>query len=507
MTRMEAMARRLMGTAAATVMAAALTAGASEVPPAVDGLFEDWSDVPPAFTDTTGDGARLDLGRVWVRSNADRVTFSFETGLEINLQSGNELTLLIDGDGDKTTGNQVEGIGADLVWRFGDRKGEFWTDAGKASVEQSEVGLLQAPTVSSERFEVSFVRWSPDLGDVIPGPDIAFVLKDDETTWADRLPDAGSVRAELSLDPPPTGGEVDLGRRDPDDIRVLTYNVLFDGLFKRPAPFIRILRAIDPDVICFQEIWSHTAQQAADQVSLALPDATWYGANTTEGHVVSRYPFLEDAAIDEAGNYWALIDLPDDRYGVDLSVVSAHPPCCEKEKERQEQLDGIAAWLRDLEGASAGGADAARASGEPWLPSHTPIVIAGDMNLVGGAVQVRTLVNGEIVYVDEYGPPHPADWDGTPMMDSDPRQAGGIENYTWRDARSSFAPGRLDYIVYSDSVLRPGNSFVLATETLSDEALSRYGLRASDTLESSDHLPVVADFTPVAAPARTGTGE
>ena len=283
---------------------------------------------------------------------------------------------------------------------------------------------------------------------------------------------------------------------DPDDIRVLTYNVLFDGLFKRPAPFFRVLRAIDPDVICFQEIWAHTAEQAADQVSLALPDARWHGAHTTEGHVVSRYPLIESRAIDEAGNYWALIDLPDDRYNFDLSVVSAHPPCCDNETERQEELDGIAAWVRDLVGP--GGHD---------LPDGTPLIVAGDMNLVGRARQVRTLIRGEIVDEETHGESRPLDWDGTPLADAEPRHAGGHDAFTWRDSRSSFAPGKLDYIVYSDSVLRLANAFVLASEELPPEALERYGLRPADTLEASDHLPVVADFTPAVGRSRREAAE
>jgi len=201
-------------------------------------------------------------------------------------------------------------------------------------------------------------------------------------------------------------------------------------------------------------------------------------------------------AIDAAGNYWALVDLPDDRYAVDLSVISAHPPCCDKEKERQDELDGIAAWLRDL--VTPGGRD---------LPQGTPIVIAGDMNLVGGARQVRTLVAGEIADEESFGPSHPADWDGSSLADAEPRHAGGRDIYTWRDARGSFAPGKLDYIVYSDSVARLGNAFALATEELDAATLERYGLRADDTLDASDHLPVVADLTLDGARARAGSAE
>jgi endonuclease/exonuclease/phosphatase family metal-dependent hydrolase len=349
-------------------------------------------------------------------------------------------------------------------------------------LDQADVGLRQAPTVTSTEFEISFRRRTDDGRALIAGPVASIVLSD---PGGDRLPDRGALEIQLSEASVPPPPRVSLERRDASDIRVLTYNVLFDGLFKRPGPFLRVLRAVDPDVICFQEIWSHTAQQAADQVSLALPESTWHGASTTEGQVVSRYPLIESRAIDEAGNYWALIDLPDDRYAVDLAVVSAHPPCCDNEVGRQEELDGIAAWIRDR---VAPGAD---------LPHGTPIIVAGDMNLVGAARQVRTLVAGEIEDEETHGRSGPLDWDGTSLADAEPRHAGGSDTFTWRDARSSFAPGRLDYIVYTDSVLRPGNAFVLATEELPASALDRYGLRPDDTLEASDHLPVVADFTQV----------
>jgi len=191
---------------------------------------------------------------------------------------------------------------------------------------------------------------------------------------------------------------------------------------------------------------------------------------------------------------------------VDMSVVSAHPPCCDKEEARQRELDGIAAWMREL--VTPGGA-LEPAGGPPLefdLPEGTPIVIAGDMNLVGGARQVRTLTDGDIADEKTFGPSRPVDWDGTPLADARPRVAGDGGVFTWRDSRSSFSPGRLDYVVYSDSVLELRRAFVLETSELTAEELARYGLRPDDTLEASDHLPVVADFAPIpaGAPARTG---
>lgn len=463
---------------------------------AVDGHLEDWAAAPPAWTDPPDDGARIDIGRVWVRSDSARLTLRFEIAPEINLQNGNGITLIVDGDGDPSTGRAVQGLGAELSWTFGQRGGTIWRGGRAKSAGQADIGLLQAPTVSSREFEVSLARRATDGTVLIPGPVVSLALVDEGSAAGDRVPDEGSIAIEVSDAPPPPPLPVSLERHNRDDVRVLTWNVLFDGLFKRPAPFIRVLRAVDPDVICFQEIWSHTAQDAADQVSLALPGATWYGGNTNDGLIISRYPVVEAQAIDDAGNYWALVDLPDDRYETDLSVVSAHPPCCEKEKERQDELDGIAAWLREL--VTPGGRD---------LPHGTPIVVAGDMNLVGGARQVRTLVAGEIVDEVAFGPSHPADWDGTPLADAEPRHAGGRDTYTWRDARGSFAPGRLDYIIYSDSVSKLGNTFVLATEALDAATLERYGLRRGDTLDASDHLPVVADLTLAGARVRAGSAE
>lgn len=489
--------------------------GAAEI--VIDGSFEDWADLDPVWIDPPDDGAGVDFGRLWVAGDTNRLYISFETGREMGLQGGNAIKLFIDADDDPETGRVVGGMGVDLEWTFGKREGRIHRPHGKKEylrIEQSDAGLRQGPTVTSDVFEISFSRSLPSLR---LGSVIRIALRDDGAQSGDRLPDAGSgVAVSLAdsrpgiavalpdagpgaavaladtrsgaaatpADPAPRRSETStLARRDRRDLRVLTYNVLFDGLFKRPAPFRRILRAIDPDVICFQELWSHSAQQTVDQVSLALPDARWHGGNTEDGMIVSKYPIIRGQSIDGAGNYWALIDLPDSLYGVDLSLVSAHPPCCNNEDGRQEELDGIAAWMREIQ--TPGGVE---------ISSGTFIVIAGDMNLVGSYRQVETLVAGTIVNEERFGPSHRADWDDTALTDAAPRHLSGREVYTWRDDRSSFAPGRLDYIVYSDSIARLTNAFVLWTEDLDPATLASHDLEAKDTREASDHLPVVADF-------------
>ncbi len=479
----------ILRAAALALLLTSSGAGIEDDAPVIDGAFGEWSD-RAEFLDAEGDGGRFDLLSLSAASHASRVFVAFSLDREINLQSTDGLELRCftgpEGKDPHTTG---------LVWDFGAKTGYIVSEAGRTQVGQWDIGLLQAPTVSSSRFEVSFLRTTRDGAPVVPDGTAEFALVD-RGPAGDRLPDVGSCPVGLSDSPEPEPGPVALEKRSPDHIRILTWNVRFDGLFSRPAPFLRVLRAIDPDVICFQEVWSHTARQAADQVSLAIPDAVWHGAHTTEGLIVSRFPFLESQSIDEAGNYWALVDLPDDAYGVDLSVVSAHPPCCEQEERRQEQLDAVAAWLRELK--RPGGRD---------VPFGTPTVVAGDMNLVGGSEQLATLLQGRIKDEERHGPSFRPDWDETSLRDADPRHAGGRVNYTWRGPEGPFSPGKLDYVVYSDSVLEQGNAFVLATERLSSDVLERYGLRASDTVEASDHLPVVVDLIPTGGPPRREAAE
>ncbi|HEX9676084.1 MAG TPA: hypothetical protein VGA07_08895, partial [Anaerolineales bacterium] len=57
---------------------------------------------------------------------------------------------------------------------------------------------------------------------------------------------------------------------------------------------------------------------------------------------------------------------------------------------------------------------------------------------------------------------------------------------------------------FTDSVLELGNTFILNTMLLSDEALELLGLQAGDVLldlpsDYYDHLPLVVDFELVAA--------
>ena len=66
--------------------------------------------------------------------------------------------------------------------------------------------------------------------------------------------------------------------------------------------------------------------------------------------------------------------------------------------------------------------------------------------------------------------------------------------HTWQDDNGSFWPGRLDFFIYPDSVIKPLHQFILNTRTMTSEELSAAGLEPDDSVLSSDHLPLVVDF-------------
>ena len=502
-TRTPAAPRATLVAVAAVVLLIAPPALADGPAIIIDGRFDDWSSVVPDWTDAAGDGGTsgIDFGEVKLRSTASRFFISFETGREISLQGERGLVLAIELDNDATTGRALNGLGIDFEWHFGAREGIAFGPEGKERLRQADVGLRQAPTVSSDRFEVSFERGVRAAGIVLFEPGTIRVVIEDRS-GGDVAPDASSVLEyalwETTPDEPPLAG---LERHDPTHVRVLSYNVLFDGLFERPEFFERIVGALEPDVICFQEIYRHDADAVAAAVATILGGDTWRAAGRKDCFVASRYPIERSRVLGPADeNVWAFIDLPDDLYDADLSIVSAHPPCCARTSARQEEFDVIMAWLRELQGFVAGGNASGATPGDAedaaTVPQGTLTVIAGDMNLVTDSSQLLTLTDGTIGNAQRFGPSFAPDWDGTALADAFPLHLTGLESYTWRNDEDTYAPGRLDFIIYSDSVAEQGNSFALWTPDLPyNEFLEPHGLKPHDTLRASDHLPIVVDLS------------
>lgn len=314
----------------------------------------------------------------------------------------------------------------------------------------------------------------------------------------------------------PTGTFLD--RPSATVLRVVTYNIRWNSIFADVDPlraprFARVFGALDPDVAAMQEIGqapsSHNPSEpkprkrTADEVQKLLdqlrplPGAAWHVYQGGDCVIASKYPLQLTRDHTTPPGYrelaLGLVKLPRKLFPADLYLVSTHFKCCggdENEAARQKQADAIMSWMRDVR----------MPGGDIDLPAGTALVVAGDFNLVGGQQPLLTVVNGDISDEAQYGPDFAPDWDSTPLTDAHPlHNVTGSADWTWRDDASTFQPGRLDVMVYTDSVLEPVKKLVLDTTEMSAEDLQAAGLEKLDIVSDAegkdyDHLPLVVDF-------------
>ena len=463
----------------------------------MDGSFDEWGDLDPAHTDASGDAAAgtVDFGRLWITNDKQYLFLYFELGVETLIQEANQIALFLDTDDDPATGQFVHGIGAELFWSFGQRAGLFTAGQVSRQIEHASLGIVTAPTVSATAFEVAIKRDAlPDgVHNLFESDTFRLVLDDEAGT--DHLPDdlGGIVYTFTEEEPLDIRVPVLMQKQRAADVRVLSYNVQRDAFFNqsRNPSFNRLLQAINPEIIGFQEILNHSAAETAVLVEAALPSApgqVWHTARIEPDLVlVSRYPIKQRFSIPGGfagdANAAFVLDMQEP-WGTDLLLLSAHPPCCRNDDARQRDIDAMMAFVRDAK-ADGGVLD---------LDADTPIIILGDMNLVGLEEQLNTLLTGEIVNTGTFGPAFDPDWDGSALADLMPPHVALPMTFTWYNENSNFHPGRLDFIVYTDSVLEPGSRFVLFTPAMHADSLATYGLTAADATIASDHLPVVGDF-------------
>lgn len=314
---------------------------------------------------------------------------------------------------------------------------------------------------------------------------------------------ATSANNTLAFDP--LSG--DYSKDDALDVRIVAYNHArnFIENTSNDAAFNRILTALNPDIICFEEFTSAVSvSDVANRMNSILPTpGGWQvhfgllgGIRTV---LVSRYPLTMTRtdtipASSTRGVTIALVDLPDATHPQDVYLLGVHLKCCgdpggTEDASRQDSADAIANWLGDARGV-------ARASGNNIvLPSDTPMIVLGDFNLVGGPQPENTITTGDIQDEATYGVDVSGDWDVSDMTNLMPADPFTGDTFTWQGSQS-FPPSALDRMFYTDSVVTVANSFVLNTDTMSAPALAAAGLQAGDTLpaNSSDHLPIVMDL-------------
>ena len=454
----------------------------------VDGEFSDWDTVPVAYLDPTGDqqAGSLDFTEIKITNDERFLFISLDVTEEINIQANIPITIYMDTDNNAATGDLINGIGADLIWEYGEKSGLFHTDIATYDVYHAEIGMITLPSVTSTRYEITLDRTMSHSGRLhFPSSTVKFVIKD-HGSGQDMIPDSGEeLTYTFDENPPPALPVISLSKDPQVQVRVLSYNVHLDDFFETSLfpLYSRILTALQPDIIGFQEIYDHSAQETADRVESMIPSGPgeqWYYSKTYPDIIlVSRYPILYRAPVD--GNSAFLVDTMAVS-GKEFLLVVAHLPAGDNEYDRQLEVDRLMAQIRD----------AKETGGSMGLDPFTPYAIMGDMNFVGDAAQLNTMITGDIVN-SEWGPSFDPDWDDTPLFDAKPRLTEAPLCYTWYNSYSYYWPGRLDFFIYSDSVMAVPKTFVLDTMEMSEDELSQWGLSMFDSRSASDHQPLIAD--------------
>jgi hypothetical protein len=484
-----------------------MSASAGGVEVTLDGLFEDWTAAAQGTDDPSGDdgSSGIDFTRLELSHDQDWLFLRFDTTVEIQPDEQQDIVFYLDTDMNASTGYSIQGIGADLVWELGQRDGTFYTPSGQ-SIYHQELGLVISPTAGSTEFEMGLRRDATPAGDpLFPGNSLRMVLRD-RASSGDYLPDSGSVSYSFDGSSFPIAS-VPLELQDSAHLRVASYNIQGDGLFDndptRQAALERLFQAIDAPIWIINEVWDHNGSDVADVIEGYLPSGpseSWYWVDGDGGNViVSRYPALFSWYVSPGDRITAaLLDTNGD-WGSNVLLVAHHWSCCTADANRQRQADATIDFLRD----------ALSPGGTITLDEGTPIIHGGDFNLVGWGQQLRTMVTGDIQNTGSYGPAFPPDWDGSDQDYSRARHSDRRVIYTWARSTSSFYPGLLDFLFYTDSVVDVAHGYVLDTRTMHPATLATYGLQEDDTPDGSDHAPRVGDFaliTDVDAPPSLAPG-
>ena len=455
----------------------------------LDGRTDDWNESVPTYIDTGNDGNIYDFKYFSVTNDEQFLFIKIKITPFLKLLEDNQISVFIDGDNDNNTGYQINGIGAELRFNFGTRNGfNYYTNN---SITHSSIQFRSLPTVTDTTYEIAVGRQHIPPASGTGAIKIFFI---DNSTNGDWMPNSGET-FEYTFDETPTEPliPIELSREDTSLLRVMNWNALNDGLFDpdREQNFTRILQVIKPDIIGLNEMWNSSTSQIQSKLNTILPLQTGSlnavkldGGNIT----ASKYPILQNWLVYPGQRITAsLIDLPE-RFGKDILVINCHFKCCggaANDATRQREADAIIAFILD----------AKTPNGVITLPTETPFVILGDLNLVGDRQQLLTLVTGEIINTQLFGNGGPPDWDNTDLEDLLSMQTDKRTAYTWREDPNSFPPGRLDYQIYSNSIINVEKDFVLQTEVMSTARLNQYGLQLLDSRTASDHFPKVTDYS------------
>ncbi|MCC5830358.1 MAG: endonuclease/exonuclease/phosphatase family protein, partial [Phycisphaeraceae bacterium] len=468
----------------------------------IDGDFQDWAGQPNIVADEHFLYILLDLG------------------YPATLQSSIPTRLLLDLDDEATTGRHLAipvagreqeielGADVEVVFSpprvFDDGRVTWGTGVSvlvhgavadePVRIGHHDVGVIFSPTYAGRKFEVRLDRrrlheaWRaavPADGDD-PGPSTRISAAFKRSTLDGRVFGHSLLGSDVRL-PAAATSRIPTGEipdRPEGFTRVMTYNVLWSTPAREPEPFARTIRAVDPDVLLFQE-WDQPDQEILNWLNTYIGGGDWKVVSGHNGVAVATRleiePVIEELQVPPARPrrgespgeprpirfVAAQVTLPS---GEKVLFGSPHLKCCgsindEADRTRMDETSIIAAEIRALP-----------------VEQRRRLLIGGDYNLVGSRDPLRNL-KAQL------------DADGSDLAIVPTPVTGENAVYTWFEEDNRFSPGRLDWITYTDSTLEAINGVALDLRQLSPEILRRHNLRP-EYGQATDHLPLIVDIRP-----------
>jgi len=460
----------------------------------IDGDFSDWQTTPD-YSDTVGDigSGTVDFKDIFIANDENYLYIRFSITNKVDIDREGKTILYIDTDNNSSTGESINGIGADLVWKFASKKGTFYGNNGSETVYWTDLDYLQSSIISTSEYELRFKRDAVINEENVFSSDTIKIVLADKTgdTDNDFAPDSNSIIYTFDNGAVEPYVSINIDKENSNYIRVLTFNVAHDyennedAMWEEPqaSAISRILNALEPQIILFQEINTHNADETTTKLEELYPAPSGYSWHTIsyyDSKISSLYPITQEDHFAN-GNIGGLIDLPAE-YQTDIYLFCCHLKALSGYDEtRQKEADTIMQFVRD--------------DIKQNLPNGTPVIIGGDMNFVDGDGPLHTFITGDIYDNSTYGDDFSPDWDNTDFTEIRILHSHAPVNYTEIPSTSYF-PGKLDYFIYSDAGnLSIAKKFILKTSELPSDVLSNHGLNADDTDVASDHLPVVLDLS------------
>ncbi len=509
-----------------------------QVEPWTDGDFDDWAGVEAAVADPAGDapaGSPVDLGAIFLQDDSRFLHILAELGGVVTAQGmRGSVEVVLDSDGDPDTGGFYGGVdGADLVvilsrpvagasGDHGSGVGIRRIDARGTGPTESAgaVGLLLAPTHSSDRFEIRIERTG--LKSAVKSAD-----SPDKPQVRGRLRYLllGSVADEtaifthtLATEPGPDPPLLDAAAvaQEEGTLRIVAWNVSSMSFRFNQDAFRRVVQALGPDVLLLDELPAtidlDDLKRFMNGVTRGTPGADswqWWlatGGGRQRTAVGARnLPLRGVAAMSRIEYEAGALERWLTEVGDAAEAPGMASPSALAEAEARGGLSATGAWvealgreillvpvdlqsagydgsprdrLRELQARTLNRAIQATLADNP----DAGLVIAGDLNLVGSARPLAALRQGLGAR-------------GENLEVARPIRLRDRSLSTWRSTWGDdpFSPGRLDFLLYRGSTLTVARAFVFDAADLSAEARATLEVLAADT-EKSDHLPLVVDL-------------